>query len=68
MDMDNNFGLMVQFIAVNIIKEKNKGMESLFGKIKVLMKDSLKTTKLMEMAFMPGKTVEHIRVNGRTIK
>ncbi len=68
MDMDNNFGLMVQFIAVNIIKEKNKDMESLFGKIKVLMKDSLKTTKLMEMAFMPGKTVEHIRVNGRTIK
>lgn len=68
MDMDNNFGLMVQFIAVNIIKEKNKDMENLFGKIKVLMKDSLKTTKLMEMAFMPGKTVEHIRVNGRTIK
>jgi hypothetical protein len=68
MDMDNNFGLMVQFIAVNIIKEKNKDMESLFGKIKALMKDSLKTTKLMEMAFMPGKTVEHIRVNGRTIK
>lgn len=59
---------MVQFIAVNIIKEKNKDMESLFGKIKVLMKDSLKTTKLMEMAFMPGKTVEYIRVNGRTIK
>lgn len=66
--MDNSFGLMDQFIVGNIIKEKNKDMENLFGKIKVLTKDNLKIIKLMEMAFMLGKMVEHTKVSGKTIK
>lgn len=43
--MDNSFGLMDQFIVGNIIKEKNKDTENLFGKIKVLTKDNLEIIK-----------------------
>lgn len=66
--MDNSFGLMDQFIVGNIIKEKNKDTENLFGKIKVLTKDNLKIIKSMEMGFTLGKMVEHTKVSGKTIK
>lgn len=66
--MDNSFGLMDQFIVGNIIKEKNKDTENLFGKIKVLMKDNLEIIKSMEMAFILGKIVEHMKVSGKTTK
>ena len=66
--MDNSFGLMDQFIVGNIIKEKNKDTENLFGKIKVLTKDNLEIIKSMEMAFILGKMVEHTKVSGKTTK
>ena len=66
--MDNSFGLMDQFIVGNIIKEKNKDTENLFGKIKVLMKDNLEIIKSMEMAFILGEMVEHTKVSGKTTK
>ena len=61
-------GLMVLHFKVIMLKEKNMGMESLFGLIKVNMMANFSRTIFMEKVFTLGVIIESFQVIGLTTR